>query len=156
MKTTFHILRARHRFARRWPVILSLFLASAGQPGCKPLKTGAKEQFAKEHSCPEERVEVRARTDLRWSVVVGVPGSESSPPAEVQKDPERLAKWRKDRAEEQRKTRARLDDVDVFEARGCGHSQLLGCWHPGNEEGHMQTNEVSCQIRDYPPGIKPW
>ena len=137
------------------PILVALLAITLGL-GCKRLKTGAQEQFAQKYSCPEARVEVRPRTDLRWSDVVGVTASDTTPPVEVKSDPERLAKWKKDREDQARETRERLDEIDVFEARGCDHSELLGCWHPGNEEGNIQTNEVSCQSRDYPPNIAPW
>jgi hypothetical protein len=39
------------------------FVAMATE-GSKPLKTGAQESFARKYSCPEERVEVKARDDL--------------------------------------------------------------------------------------------
>ncbi|WP_437967985.1 hypothetical protein WMF04_01225 [Sorangium sp. So ce260] len=120
--------------------MLSVMLSSAG---CKRLKTGAREDFAERYSCPEGRVEVLERDDVKWSTVVLGGGPREAPPAEVKDDPERLAKWNADRAEQDAETRKTLDDLDVFQVRGCGHDELVACAHPSSGDG-MATHEVVC------------
>ena len=62
--------------------------------GCSK-ETGARETFSREHTCPEDRVEVRERKDLRPSMLrVRV-----SPPPEIASDPGRLAQFNEKQAE---------------------------------------------------------
>jgi hypothetical protein len=109
--------------------------------GCKDLDDGAKEHFATSFSCPESRVEVRARPDLKWSKLLLGDRATPTPPAEVASDPERLAKWNEDQA----KGNTGLDRLDVFEAKGCNHEQLMACFHPDTPDGHgTDTGRVAC------------
>ncbi|MGK3995561.1 hypothetical protein [Sorangium sp. So ce1024] len=121
-------------------LITSVILSSAG---CKRLKTGAREDFAKRHSCPEDRVEVIERDDVKWSTVVFGAGPQETPPDEVKSDPGRLAKWNADRAAKDAEMRATLDDLDVFQVRGCGHDELVACAHPADGDG-VATHRVVC------------
>jgi hypothetical protein len=122
------------------PLVILVMLSGAG---CKRLKTGAGEDFAKRYSCPEDRVEVRERTDVKWSTVVLGGRAREAPPAEVKDDPERLAKWNADRADKDAETRKRLDDLDVFQVSGCGHDELVACAHPADGDG-VATDRVVC------------
>jgi hypothetical protein len=91
-----------------------LMAAAWGGPwGCSPSETGAREEFAHQYSCPRERVSARERTDI-------VP-STGAPPPDVAGDPDRLALWRSDALK-------RMDTRPVFEATGCGRSELYRCW----------------------------
>jgi hypothetical protein len=137
----------------RRAVVAVWVLAIASSVGCKRLKTGAREEFAKQYACPLERVEVVARGDLRYGDLV-VHGPDDAPPDEVARDPARLAKWKGDRADEREKLRSTLDSIDVFQLRGCGHETLYGCWHPGNSEGNAQSDEVSCSEPRPGPSMK--
>ena len=119
----------------RW--VLGLTICSAF--GCKSLETGAKEHFAKKYSCPEDRVEAHARPDLRWSKIVFGDRPEEVPPDEVKNDPGRLAKWNEDH----QGNAASLDKFDVFEAKGCGHEQIMACLHPKDDQG-TSTDRVVC------------
>ena len=111
--------------------------------GCQGAASAAKDKFALEYSCPEDRVTVRPRDDIRWSTVaLHVP--ESSPPPEVQKDPARYAKWKADQAEQYAPLRELYDSFDVFEGTGCDHDVLLGCKRPAKSNG---PNRVICEIR---------
>ncbi|MDC0684952.1 MULTISPECIES: hypothetical protein [Sorangium] len=121
-----------------WTVLVVLSSA-----GCKRLKTGAREDFAERYSCPEDRVEVRERDDVKWSTVVLGDAPREAPPAEVKNDPGRLAKWHADRAEQDAETRETLDDLDVFQVRGCGHDELVACSHPADGDG-VATDRVVC------------
>ncbi len=118
--------------------------------GCKGLETGAKEHFGEKFSCPEDRVEVRARPDLKWSKVVFGDRPQEGPPDEVKKDPGRLAKWHEDHKDDN----ATLDRLDVFEAKGCGHELIMACYHPGDSEGRMETNRVACTDAPAKPAAK--
>ncbi|WP_437655660.1 hypothetical protein [Sorangium sp. So ce1182] len=132
-----------YRSLRR-PLFLVL-LAVVFSSGCKRLKTGAREEFGRKHSCPEDRITVRSRDDVKWGSVVLANRPAEAPPDEVKNDPGRLAKWQKDRAEEDAATREGLDDLDVFEVKGCGHEVLMACAHPAGSSGEgVATDEVAC------------
>ena len=113
-------------------------MAPLAMAGCKSSETGARETFAREFSCPEDRVEVRARKDLSFGDFM--PGKKQEPPAEVKADPDRLAKWNADR----KKGRSGFDNFDMVEAKGCGHEQIYGCKHPAADRGGIKTSEVAC------------
>lgn len=118
---------------------------------CKPLKSGAREQFSKQHACPESRVEVRPRGDLRvWDVLVGVT---PQPPPDVASDPERIALFR---ANQQDQNDRMQSSCELYEVRGCSQQQLLCCAHPSAEGGGTYTTAVSCSPGRYPPGIARW
>jgi hypothetical protein len=113
--------------------------------GCKRLATGAKEHFAKEYSCPEGRVEVIPRSDLKYSAYFP-PRAAETPPDEVKRDPERLARWRADREGAHKAQMADLDGrLDMFQARGCDHEVFMGCAHASAGDG-VDTSSVVCFI----------
>ncbi|WP_148314293.1 hypothetical protein [Sorangium cellulosum] len=122
-----------------------MLLAVVFSIGCKRLKTGAREEFGRKHSCPEDRITVRSRDDVKWGAIVLAKRPAEAPPDEVKNDPGRLAKWQKDRAEEDAATRESLDELDVFEVKGCGHEVFMACAHPGGGAGEgVATDEVVC------------
>lgn len=103
-----------------------------GLGSCKPLATGAQEHFAKEFSCPLNRVEVTKRSDLRISnYFPKLPTGE--PPSEVAADPERLAKWIVDQASHS--LGAIDENMDVYRVVGCDHEVIMGCAHPQSHDG---------------------
>jgi len=112
--------------------------------GCKSKEQGVREHFAKDFTCPEKRIEVRERTDLKpsnWS-------KETPPPAEIAADPERLKMWQAKRDEQ----RGYEDSSDtIFEARGCDHQKLYAC-HRHNKD----PNYIMCSSRDYPANAEKW
>jgi hypothetical protein len=121
-----------------------LLLLPLGATACKRLSTGAREDFAARHSCPEDRVEVKTRSDLQPAQVLGRAGEmPATPPDEVKKDPGRYAKWQKDQAERREATLATYSVYEVIEASGCGHNELLVCHHPRDENG-TRAGEVTC------------
>ncbi len=124
---------------------LPVLLAMAG---CTSLEQGAKEHFAQEFSCPMERIEVRKRDDLQPSEVSL--GGQAKPPAEVAKDPERLAVWKKD---QQKYADDMNDRMTVFELRGCGHRVLYSCARAAKSNG---GNGIGCFPGDYPSGATKW
>ncbi len=120
----------------------------ATMTGClnQSYEDGAKEKFAKEVSCQQTSVELRKRPeldayDLAWG--------KSAPPAEVAKDPARLAVWQKEESDR----RASYAGNPVFELRGCGHQVLYTCTRAnvGRTSG-----AVMCSEHDYPPGVTRW
>ena len=130
------------------PLLLLVFFAlPALVSGCKRLSTGAREDFARRYSCPENRIDVKERTDLRAQDVLG-PGQqpEAQPPDEVKNDPGRYAQWKKDQAEQRQGQAARYADYEVFELTGCGHAATLACHHPRtpNQQGDYPTL-VACE-----------
>jgi hypothetical protein len=109
-------------------VLLSL-VATACLGGCRreSASTGAKQDFARRYSCPEDRVTVRERKDVDPAVLLAPPATES-PPAEVKSDPGRLAKWEADRKAKRAETEAGYRrSFTIFEASGCDHAALLAC-----------------------------
>jgi hypothetical protein len=124
-------------------IALATCLAQVGCGNGTP--EDAREAFARAHSCPEERVHVTPRPDIKWSTVEGL--SREIPPDEVKKDPARLAKWRRDQEEQYAPLRELLDKHNVFEARGCDHDDLVGCVRPAKSNG---ANRVICQVSTKP------
>jgi len=120
-------------------VVLVLFSVA----GCKTTKTGAKEYFAKEFSCPDDRVTIAPRSDIKWGTII-LDRNQPEPPAEIKGDPGRLAKWKEEREKEKKESRSTLDALDVFEGHGCDHDVLMGCGHSGDQEGGCNPNQVSC------------
>ncbi len=97
-----------------------LLLASTG---CPSLKGAAKEDFSTEFTCPEDRVQVLERKDLRASEkLFGMAASE--PPEEVRADPARLTLWREREADRVRQANS---NYTMFEANGCGHQAIYAC-----------------------------
>jgi hypothetical protein len=137
---------------RNQTVVIALVLGSlvASAASCKKIETGAREEFARKHSCPEDRVEVKARPDVKWGQLTMPPDRDTQPPDEVKNDPGRLAKWQADQAESgPGRMRTHLDSLDVFEFHGCGHDALMACKHPTSTDG-TNMNTVICF--DAPPG----
>ncbi len=95
--------------------------------GCKPLKTGAREEFSRQFSCPEERVEVTERHDTTYGALVLQATPMETPTDEVKKDPGRLAKWQQDQQKKRDELQKGLDTLTLFEVHGCDHTALLGC-----------------------------
>jgi hypothetical protein len=111
--------------------------------GCKSIKTGAREHFGKEFSCPDDRITIVERSDLKWGSII-LDQNQPEPPTEIKGDPGRLAKWKEEKEKEKKDSRSTLDALDVFEGKGCDHSVLMGCGHSGNNEGGCDPSSVSC------------
>ena len=80
----------------------------------KRLDVGAREQFSREQSCPEDRIQVRARPEVKPSdAFFGTDRRE--PPSEVARDPARLAIWQK--GERERAGAPPADDAGREERR---------------------------------------
>ena len=102
--------------------VLAAALLAIGS-GCGVRASEVREVFAEDNNCPEDRVEVKKRSDLSaWSVSTG--GLVKKPPPDVAADPERLAMWQKKRKQLQKNSER---NSWVFEARGCGQEAILVC-----------------------------
>jgi hypothetical protein len=121
-----------------------LLFALLATISCKRLATGAREEFAKKYSCPENRVAVTERSDLHYGDLV-VQAQTEEPPEDVKKDPERLAKFKKDKADEKSELKNNLNsNLDMFAVKGCDHDVLMGCGHATDSDGSSQLNRVVC------------
>src|SRR5258708_35676473 len=114
--------------------LLALFLLGPGLLACGNASNAARDKFAHEYSCPEDRVTVRPRDDIKWSTVA-LHVEATAPPPEVKSDPARYAKWKKDQEETNAPLRELFDSFDVFEGTGCDHDVLLGCKRPAKSNG---------------------
>lgn len=121
-------------------VAVVLALATA----CQSFEGGARESFSTGNTCPADRVEVRARGDVKYSATL----PRREPPADIKADPGRLKMWEE---QEAKSTRAQDDACEMYEARGCGKQSLLCCRRPPKH-----VNRVSCMTRDYPAGVSRW
>ena len=122
-----------------WVVWAVLLLA-----GCKSKEQGAREHFSKDLTCPEDRVEVRERADVKASAWMRV----ETPPADVAADPERLKMWQA--KQDERRSYEESSDA-IFEAKGCGAQKLYAC-HRHNKD----PSYIMCSSRDYPAGVAKW
>jgi hypothetical protein len=105
---------------------------------CESLGDGARADFSKSFTCPLDRVEVRARPELRPSDWL----ERRIPPSEVASDPGRLRMWQ----DEQEKLRTSVDKYhSIYEARGCGHQVLYEC----GRATRGSSNSVLCRDRPY-------
>jgi hypothetical protein len=100
----------------------------------------ARKRFASTYTCPDERIELRERNDLKGSMFA----YHEPPSAEVKNDPARYEMFRKKEAEQD----ANADSggnygVFFYDVRGCGHEELYQC-----------SNKPSCTERKYPAGFK--
>lgn len=123
--------------------------AAVGASGCKSLKTGATEAFAREYSCPEDRVDARERPDVSGSSLIVGPPPVATPPADVRSDPGRLAKWKADQAQAQSGANDFYDSMTVFEVNGCGHKAFYACNHPAKRPAG--ADPVGCIPGRHPP-----
>jgi len=119
----------------RW--MLALFFLC----GCQSVADGAKDQFAQEHVCPLERVEARARPEVKPSQFA----RPSTPPADVAADPGRLQLWQAERE----KLAANNDEWgEVVEARGCNVHVFYVCGHPTRSSDGKRW---LCSMQSYVP-----
>jgi hypothetical protein len=131
-----------------WTFASCLAMTLASVAGKSGAMDSAKENFAKEFTCPDDRVEARVREDVTATQLAG--RKEPAPPAVVAADPARLALWRKEQSE-----REERDNRDhVVEVRGCGHEQTYKC---GYATQHASTSSPwMCVTCKYPAGITKW
>jgi hypothetical protein len=103
----------------------------------------AKEEFAREFSCPKGRVVVTPRPDLKaFDLVVG---AHDRPPPDVAADPGRLAEWKR----REREVEDGYRNEHAFHASGCGHEGYYVC---GTAEGSHQQQVAACSKAAHPPG----
>lgn len=114
-----------------------MLAAAMSLGGCTSLVEGAKQKFSDEFTCPIDRVQAKARPEMHPSDF----DEPRKPSAEIAGDPGRLKMWQDEQAQ-----RRKVDDSynDMFEASGCGHTQLYAC-HKNQNKGW-----VSCTSRERP------
>jgi hypothetical protein len=133
----------------RAPVLVALIalVAVAASLGCESLDDMARDDFAREFSCPMNRVEVRPRTDIEGYTLVH--GPRPAPPKDIANDPGRLAVWQKDQDE-----RRSHDFGTMYEVRGCSHGKLYLC---SRSVGASHGSQSSlCSGYSYPAGVSRW
>lgn len=124
--------------------LLLVLALPTGLAGCQSKEAGAREKFSQEFTCPEDRVEVRERSDLKPSMLE----AQGTPDPEIAADPGRLEMWKA----EQEKHRENADAMcDMFEARGCNKQSLVCC-----SRHAKRINEASCMTRHYANGVSRW
>ncbi len=128
--------------ARKLVGSLSLVL-SVTSAACQSYEAGARENFSKTFTCPEERIEVRPRPDIS-PVDIRYP-TRPQPPAEIKADPGRLKIWQ---AEQDQRLASAGAHCEVWEGKGCDHQTLFCCHRPAKNQ-----NRVSCSTEKYPPGV---
>jgi hypothetical protein len=111
-------------------VLVLVLLLALATSGCKSLKSGARESFARKYSCPEDRVEIAPRKELRAADLLLPKTVETLPADEIKNDPGRLQKWRDDRAAVREQQVRLYERYEVFAATGCDKSALVCCQHP--------------------------
>jgi hypothetical protein len=126
--------------------IVGALAAAIGLSACKSKEQGAKEHFSQDATCPEDRVEVRARTDLKPSMWL----PKETPPASIAADPGRLAMWQDARDQRLASTDSR---DDIFEARGCGQQKVYACHRHNKDLGYIMCSSFP---QGYPPGVAKW
>jgi len=137
----FRYLRPMKRLECRGAIVVTLLAL----PACQGLVDGAQEQFSKDNTCPIERVEARARADLRPSSFK----TQSKPPAAIAADPDRLRMWEQKQQEAFASSDRRYD---IAEAHGCGKDTFYECYRSSQHASSMSCSSESL----VPPEITHW
>ena len=116
--------------------------------GCKGTDAAAREAFARAESCPPSSITVTPRKDAEAMAHFYRPPSEQ-PPDEIARDPARLAQWKQTHAEDDAWVRKSLEDYDLFEVKGCGHTSFYKCTNYYDGDAH------SCDRETYAPPAPP-
>lgn len=128
----------------RMRLLPAVLVAVLGLAACKSKEVGARESFSNDFTCPLDRVEVRARPDVKRSDL----DKAEQPPPDIKSDPGRLKLWQAKKDED----RKRSDEgCEMFEARGCGKQTLLCCSRPARRQ-----DRVMCFNHDYANGVTRW
>jgi hypothetical protein len=111
--------------------LLVVSLSLVGLASCDYSST-ARDTFAKNNTCPPERVSVVARNDMKGSSFQQARGA--APPPDVAADPARLRYWQRQQGE----GAVNADRLcgSVYQATGCGKQEFF-CCHPEEGVGPM-------------------
>lgn len=131
-----HMLRARRSLVPAVALIAAVCVV-----GCRSNETIARESFARELSCPDERITVTPRKDLVGADLAIRP---EAPPKDIAADPGRLAIWQKEEA----RRLADYEGTSVMQARGCDRELLYIC---GDLKVSVGATRHICQRASYPP-----
>jgi hypothetical protein len=125
-------------------------------PALDPMSAGAKEDFAKKYSCPDDRVTTKIRTDIdpRQALASASELKVATPPDEVKDDPGRLARWQADQDAERESRRRSYSSNTMIEVTGCGHSQIVAC-RPHHQGSATYPDWADCRAPERVPGGGP-
>jgi hypothetical protein len=154
---------------KKWPLwktllVLTFVLAIPvlGFPllaeGCNYIFLGspesvAKEKFSRAYACPNDRVEVRPRNDLTYAKLHPAIASTAEPSPEIKSDPDRYARWKKERDAAQKKSIESHAKNDIIEVRGCGKSMLYSCGIGNVTINNSDSSDARyCNEEAYPSG----
>ena len=112
---------------------------------CRSDETIARDLFAARFTCPNERITVAPRKDLR---AVDLAIRPEDPPKDIAADPGRLALWQ----QEQARRAADYDGKSVMQARGCDHEVFYIC---GQLRVSVGATRYGCSGASYPPAPRP-
>jgi len=135
--------RLRCGMRHRSRVAAVAFVLVGALTACQSMEGGARESFSESNTCPPDRIEVRARSDVKNSDLL----PRGEPPPDIKADPGRRAMWE----EEQARRAKSADGCTIYEARGCGQQTLLCCFRPAKH-----ANRVACMTRPYVNGVSRW
>lgn len=124
------------RPASRIAICSSLLITAS----CLPVTEGARNEFAKQYTCPPEQVTVKRRADVLPHQLLGA-SLTPIPPEDVASDPNRLRYWQKGYAE---KLSSLDQSCEVYEVVGCGQKAVMCCAHALNADGNPMTGAVTC------------
>lgn len=130
-----------------WLLSIILFLAALGGffywIFFASLEPVARSAFSAAHSCPDDRLTSRERTDLQlFDVAFGPAPQTAEPPPEVRADPARLAMWQSTRQQDDANRQQWNDAGQVFEVEGCDRREVYACFRW--TESATTSNVASC------------
>jgi len=135
--------RMLHALRSRAPALA--LIAAVMLVACNSDETMARESFARQFTCPNERITVTPRKDL---VAVDLTFRPEAPPKDIAADPGRLAIWQKEEA----RRAAEYEGKSVIQARGCEHEVFYIC---GQLRVSVGATRPGCRNAPYPPAPRP-
>lgn len=128
--------------------LLAIFLALAALGGFfywiffAPLDPVARATFSAAHSCPDDRLVARVRSDLHFFDVAFPPIPVPEPPPEIRADPARLTVWEQTRHQARAARDEWKDAGQVIEVEGCDRREVYACFR--YTETATTRNTPSC------------
>jgi len=116
-----------------------------------PYLNDIPKQFAKEHSCPDDRVTVTLRADID---VMQFHKRKAKPLTDdIKADPGRYAKWKSDDDADEASHRDSYSDHHIFEVSGCNITELQECeeWYGTTGRGNARMpGRAVCKVIKLP------
>lgn len=118
-------------------VVLSLLAL-----GCNSQDDAAREYFARKYGCPDARIQVEPRPDLKWSAVIEDERKTDAPAVEEgTESPSQAAGARSDHVG----VHAPPAAAELFRVVGCDHELLVACFRPANSaDNGGRFSEAAC------------